>query len=143
MAGLSYSIDFNGKTNANFLDFLQVLQLKPPVYRKLQNEIGQELRDQVLLRFVDEVSPDGTPWEPSQRALKEGGQTLTDSTRLRTSFDYLIDANEIEIGTNVEYASFQQIVESGNRPVREFLGIGAADEENLLDVISTFISELQ
>lgn len=164
MAGLTYGIRFDGQDNKLFLAFIAKLELGGKEYAQLKDEIGQTLRDQVLLRFTDEVDPSGTPWKQSQRAAATGGQTLTDKSRLKSSMTYAVGGDSIEVGTNVEYAEplhFGATIRPLNGdylrvkgahgwfsskeitlPAREFLGIGERDEEEILDVISAFLAEL-
>ncbi len=75
---------------------------------EMYDEIGQMLASAVLRRFETETGPDGTKWAPSRRARKKGGQTLTDSARLRQSITHRADAAGVEVGTNVVYAAIHQ-----------------------------------
>jgi phage gpG-like protein len=165
MAGVTYNLKLDAATNKAFSSFLNRLELPSQDYSKLKDEIGQTLREQVLLRFVDEVDPSGVPWVKSQRAALQGGQTLSDTAVLKNSMTYLVSGNSIEVGTNVEYAEplhFGATIKPQNGtylrvkgaygwftskeinlPAREFLGLGSSDEEEILDVIKTFLEELK
>ena len=79
---------------------------------------------QVEKHFAEETGPDGEKWKPSQRAIKEDGQTLTDKRHLRNSIDFELDGDEaVEVGTNIEYGSTHQFgEETGNLPARPFIG---------------------
>lgn len=70
--------------------------------------IGGYLADVTRRRFETEIGPDGAKWTPSRRALKEGGQTLTDSARLRQSITHSAAADRVEVGSNVVYAAIHQ-----------------------------------
>jgi phage virion morphogenesis protein len=71
--------------------------------------IGASLVGSTVHRFETETGPDGNPWPPSLRALKEGGQTLTETARLRQSITHLASADGAEVGTNVVYAAIHQL----------------------------------
>ena len=75
---------------------------------EMYDEIGQMLASAVLRRFEAETGPDGTKWTPSRRARKTGGQTLTDTARLRQSITHRADAAGVEVGSNVVYAAIHQ-----------------------------------
>lgn len=70
--------------------------------------IASSLEASTLFRFETETGPDGEAWLPSQRALAEGGQTLTDTARLRQSIASQSGPDWAEIGTNVVYAGLHQ-----------------------------------
>jgi phage virion morphogenesis protein len=145
VATLNYNLNVAQAGNPEFLAFLEALKIKPAAFRTLQEEIGLALRESTTLRFVDEVDPSGVAWIPSERAIRENGQTLTDTTRLRTSITYAIGQGDIEIGTNVEYAEYLQNVDASSRPTtpeRPFLGISLEDEETIQDIITQFVQEL-
>lgn len=73
--------------------------------RPAWDEVGVAMVDSTHERFRQQQGPDGTPWKPSQRALKDGGMTLTDTRRLDNSMTHLPDDVGVEWGTNVEYAA--------------------------------------
>ena len=90
--------------------------------RRLRNlgpaldEIGARLEASTLRRFELQTSPAGVPWPPSQRARDEGGETLTDSARLRASITRRVSQSAVEVGTNVVYAAIHQF--GGKTPPR-------------------------
>ncbi len=60
-------------------------------------------------RFATATDPRGQPWKPSLRAQLEGGQTLSDTGRLRRSFSVRATGSwGFTIGTNVRYAAPHQ-----------------------------------
>lgn len=73
--------------------------------RPLMQDIGAYLDYSTRSRFLTQRGPDGTPWLPSARALREGGKTLIKTARLMGSFSYKADARSVEEGTNVIYAA--------------------------------------
>lgn len=72
------------------------------------DDIGSMLVANILNRFETETGPGGIPWQQSIRAREQGGQTLTDSARLRTSFTHRPAPTSVEAGTNVVYAAIHQ-----------------------------------
>lgn len=79
--------------------------------RELMQSIGVLLVSQTTRRFELGTGPNGARWEKSLRALREGGQTLVKSTRLRDSIAEagpVVTDNSVEVGTNVEYAAAHQ-----------------------------------
>ncbi len=74
----------------------------------VMRSIGETVRRSVEKNFA--AKPPGRPaWEKSKRAEKEGGQTLSDTGRLRRSFTVKGYADRVEIGTNVKYAAVHQL----------------------------------
>jgi len=128
----------------------------------LMREVAAALDAWTVGRFEREEAPDGTPWQPSRRALEQGGQTLTDHGILRLSINHASTARSAEAGTNVIYAGVHQegavirpvnakalIFQIGGRtvsaqevtiPARPFLGIGADDERELGAIVGDFLS---
>lgn len=76
--------------------------------RPLMEDIGAYLDFSTRKRFVTQTGPDGKPWEPSQRAMREGGKTLVLSARLMNSYVYHAADFSVEEGTNVVYAGIHQ-----------------------------------
>lgn len=77
--------------------------------RDLMGSLGAIVKNATLINFKKETSPDGTPWIPSKRAQKEGGQTLRDTGILRNSISYqVVSDTEVQIGTNVPYGAIHQ-----------------------------------
>jgi phage virion morphogenesis protein len=84
-----------------------------PVLRKLasmmtdmtevMDDIGASLVMSTKLRFEDGRGPSGKPWQISQRAEIENGQTLRDTGRLMDSITHLADRDSVLVGTNVIY----------------------------------------
>lgn len=79
--------------------------------------------------FMHERTPEGEPWEKSQRAASEAGRTLQDTRRLFQSYTYQAYATMAEIGTNVIYAAIHHFGGNTGRghavtlPARPALGI--------------------
>lgn len=79
-------------------------------------EIAQGLAASTISRFERERGPDGVSWPKSARARAEGGQTLTDSGRLRDSITPYASDVEAVVATNVAYAAIHQF--GGRTPPR-------------------------
>ena len=64
--------------------------------------IGVTVKSSVKRTFSAEGRP--KKWASSKRADDEGGQTLSDTSRLRNSFTVAVSNNSVVVGTNVAYA---------------------------------------
>lgn len=83
---------------------LNTLQKQTEETQPLMAEIGE-----IVKRSIDKNFREGgraTPWVPSRRALKQGGKTLIDSGRLRSSITAFATQSSVRIGTNVKYAPY-------------------------------------
>ena len=80
------------------------------------DEIGSYVVASTIRRFETEAGPGDRPWRKSRRAAREGGQTLTDSARLRQSITHNVLPDGVEVGTNVIYAAIHQF--GGRTPPR-------------------------
>jgi phage gpG-like protein len=68
-------------------------------------EVGGHMVTTIRLRFDQQRGPGGARWWPSNRASKEGGQTLRLTSALRNSITFNATAQAVDIGTNVIYAA--------------------------------------
>lgn len=122
------------------------------------DEIGAAMVASTLFRFEGEAGPDGTAWQPSARALAEGGQTLTDRGHLRASITHRADSESVEWGSNLVYAAIHQlggviraktarglrfpvgdgyaIVQSVTMPARPYLGLDDGDEVEIREILA-------
>lgn len=85
--------------------------------------IGEIVRRSVEQNFA--AKPPGRPeaWKESKRVKEKGGQTLSDTGRLRRSFTVRAYNDRAEIGTNVKYAAIHQaggVVMAKNKPYLKF-----------------------
>lgn len=71
----------------------------------VMEDIGRYLKTSMQLRFRSQQGPDGQAWWPSNRAAREGGQTLRLTNRLFRSLTWRAGPNFAEGGTNVKYAA--------------------------------------
>jgi phage gpG-like protein len=75
--------------------------------------VGHSLVSHTQMRFDTQSEPDGTPWLPSQRAKRTGGQTLYEEGFLFASQTYnILPGGGVEQGSNRVYAAAMQF---GNR----------------------------
>lgn len=130
----------------------------------VMDEIGGALETSTVLRFERETGPGGAKWPPSLRAQLTGGQTLTDTARLRQSITHRADSDSVAVGTNVIYAAIHQFggtisaksaralvfrladgttrqVRSVTIPARPFLGVDDDDRAAIADIISDWLAE--
>lgn len=117
--------------------------------------IADLMRSDAVLAFETETGPDGKRWKASQRAISDGGLTLTDSGNLRQSIVAASDARSAIIGTNLIYAAIHQFggpvrgrQSSRNQnvprarvmPARPFLGFSPTTVEAIEDVLGRHIT---
>ena len=108
------------------------------------DQIGRYLVVSTLRRFERERAPDGSPWLKSARALAEGGQTLTDTGRLRGSIAHTVTdgGRAVEVGSNVLYAAIHQFGGRAGKglrakiPARPYLGIDERDRDAIARIVS-------
>ncbi len=108
------------------------------------DQIGRYLVASTLRRFEHERAPDGSPWLKSARALAEGGQTLTDTGRLRGSIAHTVadGGRAVEVGSSVLYAAIHQFGGRAGRgrrvtlPARPYLGIDERDRDAIARIVS-------
>lgn len=96
---------------------------------RVLDQASAVLLNRIRTRFQQEVDPEGRAWVPSQRALKEGGNTLIKTGRLFRSIQlYNSPAGMRLIGTDVFYAPYMHF---GNKvkgnPARMFMAFNDDD----------------
>lgn len=74
----------------------------------LSRVVAEAALEQIAVSFAGEKDPWDRPWPKSLRAELEGGQTLSDTGRLRRSFTYQASPRGFVVGTNVRYAATHQ-----------------------------------
>lgn len=128
----------------------------------LMATIGETLVSGTVKRFAAEEDPKGRKWKQSQRAQIQGGQTLSDNAHLRNSIDYAATSDKVMVGSNLVYARIHQLggsirPKNGNylkfrtanggfisvrkveMPARPYLGVSAADLEEVKAVFTDFM----
>lgn len=142
MTGVSIHID------SRALQSLQKTLASLSTLDLMLDQIGGHLVSETARRFVEGVDPKGNAWEPSQRALEQGGKTLVNQGHLRDSITYLLNGGTVEVGTDLVYGAIQQFggVTGRNHattlPARPFLGINAGDEVAIADIAQNYIASL-
>lgn len=156
MAGASFKMDM-GKA----LEWAGQEINRDMHHRQLAEEIGEMLVSSTQQRFEDEQAPNGSKWEPSQRAQDTGGKTLTDTAELKNSIGYIASPSGVSIGSNKVYAAIHQLggtikakngklkfklpnggfaqVDKVDIPQREYLGISEEDKEEAQEIIRNFM----
>jgi len=71
-------------------------------------QIGELVVKSVQDNFEQGRSPDGVPWKPSRRAIKQGGKTLLDTGLLRDSLSKRVERDQVVVGVGREYAAIHQ-----------------------------------
>ena len=88
---------------------LTVGRMSRPAWRTgLARNVAEAALEQIATSFEQERDPYDRPWQKSLRADLEGGQTLSDTGRLRRSFTYQASDRGFVVGTNVRYAAIHQ-----------------------------------
>ena len=108
------------------------------------DQVGRYLVASTLRRFERERAPDGSPWLKSARALAEGGQTLTDTGRLRGSIAHTVGdgGRAVEVGSSVLYAAIHQFGGRAGKGLRAtisarpYLGIDDHDRDAIARIVS-------
>ena len=111
----------------------------------LKDAIGAEVESQTRRRLDEEKgSSEGDPWEAwSARyaATRHGGNSLlVGQGDLLDSMQYLVDGNQIVIGTNLIYGATHQFGD-GDRgiPERPYLGLSDDNLTDLEDVVDDWV----
>lgn len=135
--------------------------------RGINKAIAEGIRTSTVERFRTEKGPDGKKWRTSIRARDEGGKTLTDTSKLRTSIRSTAAMDGFAVGTNdIRAATLQFGDERTIRPRRgpvlrfkidgkwisakqvhikiegrPFLGISEEDDKEIKNVLEAALEE--
>lgn len=96
-------LEFNDRQAVGVLQRLSALTRGKAL--PFMTEVGGHMVSTVRLRFDSQSGPGGARWWPSQRAAREGGQTLRLTSRLRNSNTFRASQTSVEVGTNVVSAA--------------------------------------
>jgi len=127
----------------------------------MYERIGDAMVESTRQRFDEGTGPDGSPWPISFRAQFEGGKTLIDSAALQRSITHIASADQVEVGTNMEYAATHQfgaeidheainadtasigLINSWTVtiPARPFIGLSDADEAEIERIADDFLTQ--
>lgn len=77
-------------------------------FRPAMSELADLMETSARRRFDEGRAPDGAAWKPSERAVRDGGKTLIDTSQLVSSLTRDFDDHSAVAGTNVIYAAFHQ-----------------------------------
>ena len=136
MGGCSFKMDMGGLQR-----MVGTAIAQSQATRQLAANIGEALKSSTQDRFEHGVGPDGTPWEPSQRALKKGGKTLVNNNILQNSIDWEASDSTVVVGTNNEYARIHQLGGQAGRghavtlPARPYLGLSEEDHAEIREMM--------
>lgn len=132
----------------------------------LMADFGTYLESSTIERFDNETAPDGSAWDKSIRAKETGGQTLTDSSQLRSSIHAEPANGSVRWGSNRIYARMMNdggtirpksadklsfrlpgglgfvSVDEVTIPARPYLGINAEDEVELLNLTELYAARI-
>jgi len=130
--------------------------------RPVMEDIAAHLEESTRERFETQRAPDGTPWMPSGRALRQAGTTLTRDGHLNDDITRRVTGRRIDVGTNMIYAATHQfgatirpktakalafrigsdfiMTQKVEIPARPFLGISAADEDAIGDLVNDYLT---
>jgi len=111
--------------------------LKPAIH-----DIAEHVLESTQQRFLAMETPDGDAWEPlafETLARKERqDRILTESGTLADTIHYLIENDEVQIGSNLEYAATHQFGRD-NIAERPFLGLSNDDTDEILDILQSHL----
>ena len=146
MAGSFVSVDVIGSSSlANALNrLMKNVDDSSPALR----DIGEHLLESTQDRMSDEVDPQGQAWEPlsvntiEQKSLSsQSDKILRGYGTLADTLNYQLNGDQLLFGSNMEYAATHQFGrDKANIPAREFLGISADDESEILDILRSHLS---
>jgi phage virion morphogenesis protein len=145
MAGTFVSVDVLGEeaiTKQLNLMLSRGLELAPAFY-----EIGEHLLESTQDRMNQEVSPDGTPWEPLSINTLEQKDLTNQSDKILRGYgtmadmlSYQVSGNQLMFGSNMEYAATHQFGrDSANIPARPFLGVNGDDETEIIEILRSHL----
>ncbi|PKG74230.1 phage virion morphogenesis protein [Shewanella sp. GutCb] len=121
-------------------------------------DIGEYLLESTQQRFIEQQAPNGSLWAELssttvERKIKKGQRTdriLTESGTLADSLHYQIGRNQLELGSNQEYAAMQQfggltsaksMMPNQEIVAREFLGVAPFEREEVMDIIAAHLGK--
>ncbi|MDR8523466.1 phage virion morphogenesis protein [Shewanella fidelis] len=145
-------IEINTKGDRAISEVLQQLIEQSQDLTPALHDIGEYLLETHQQRFIDQQTPDGTPWEPlSPTTLarkRRGDRILIEEGNLANNLHYQILDDGLEFGSNEVYAAMHQfggttspqsMMPNQEIPAREFLGLADEDEQQLLQLLSAFL----
>lgn len=142
MAGSFISVDLVGQDA--IANTLQTLIERSNNLTPALSEVGEYLLDIHQQRFIDQTTPDGTPWQPvSAETLKQKtrpDRILRESGSLADLLTYQIGDQQLSFGTNMVYGATHQFGRpEANIVAREWLGINDQQSQSILDILISYI----
>lgn len=153
--------NINVSISGDFADSLAGLTETISDLRPVLANIGEHMLRSTRERWDREISPSGIAWTPlrpstiaSKSRTQKGNKTksgqarsrtrapataiLRESNLLRDTIAYQVSGGNLRVGTPQAYGVFHQF---GTRkmPAREFLGVGAEDEIEILEIVESFL----
>lgn len=123
------------------------------------NDIGEYLHQSTDERFRQKVAPDGSPWAPLSPvtlARKKGTGILREKGTLQDTLRKQVTSTELAFGTDRVYGAVHQFGQKkgasgktgkgrsipwGDIPAREYLGLSADDETEVLFIVQQYLME--
>lgn len=113
--------------------------------------IGEKMTESTKQRFQSGTGVDGEQWKqnsPLTLSKKSGSLPLTDSGILGSTIMSFVNGNELQVGSNMEYAAMQQFGGKksefahlwGDIPARPFLGVSSSDQDMILTTIQDYLA---
>lgn len=159
MAGIDVEISLRDDVSAALDRLAKAGADMTPAMRAIAGHLAAETEE----RFETERAPSGLPWKKSQRALDEGGQTLTLHGDLRSSITFNYGRDFAEAGPERSggagvYAAIHQfggtikakngraltfggrLVASVSIPARPYLGFTDADADFVVDELAALVT---
>jgi|YelNatPaOPRAMG01_1025707.scaffolds.fasta_scaffold69290_2 phage virion morphogenesis protein len=131
--------------------------------RPALQEVGEYLIDSTKRRFASGTAPDGSRWAPNSpvtlarygalfkgKGAAAGKRALIGETRrLSTEIQSLVSRDAVTVGSALVYAGVQQFGAArrslgpkspwGDIPARPFLGLSAADQAAIVDIVTGYL----
>lgn len=117
MAGARLDVELNSQAAQDAINqYVQVLGDPKPLF----GDIGEYLTIAHNQRFRDQISPDGTPWQPlspsyQKQKRKNQNKILFLDGYLANTMRYQVGENELQFGSNLPYAAIHHF--GGERTV--------------------------
>lgn len=125
----------NGNTTITIKSNTDKLPLTNQDHIDILHAVGVTLESSAKQRFSNKQAPDGTSWKPSQK----NKNTLIKTTTLMRSIVSVASADEVEVGSGINYSIFHQ---DGTKhlPKRQYLGVSKDDEADIQEIIADIVS---
>ena len=147
MASAEFSFDLSELNG--IAELLEKAKLSSQDRRQLLTNIGVEVEYNTQERFDSQLSPDGKRWQDLADKTKKyyakyfpglRRTILVGTGGLRDSIESQIDDWSVLVGATKVYAATHQYGR-GKIPARPYLGISTSDTDDIMRVVSQFLSE--